>query len=104
MARRYAEGLATPRPDAMRAIARWLNVPLAWLAHGEGEMDSGDSAIDLGTLEACIRAVSAAQTQSGITLSVERQAQLVASLYAEAKAGRQQTAAGLTSMLKALFS
>lgn len=103
MARRYAEGLATPKPDAMRAIASWLGVPLGWLAYGDGDMDT-EAEIDVSLLETCLRAVAEAQDQARVSLSEERQAQLIASLYTEARAGRNQSASGLAAMLKALLA
>lgn len=41
MARRYADGMASPgRPNAKR-IAKWLGINVAWLLHGEGPRYAG---------------------------------------------------------------
>lgn len=88
MARRYAEGLALPRAEVARLLAKWLRVSVAWLMYGEGEMEGGAD-IDPVLLEECLRAVAEAQRSAGITLATDRLAQLVAALYRESLAGRE---------------
>lgn len=101
MARRYAEGLASPKPDVLRLIAEWLKVSTTWLAYGEGEMNA-TSAIDMRLLELCIVAVTEAVMQAGVKLDPTRQAHLVGALYREAINGRRPSAASVAATLKAL--
>lgn len=84
MARRYAEGMAVPRPEKVDAIARWLGVPPASLLWG----DASTAAVDMEVLEKCLSAISEAQARTGMRLSTEKAARLVALLYGEAMAGR----------------
>lgn len=101
MARRYAEGLAMPKPEAVRLLARWLRVNPAWLMYGEGEIEGlGD--IDPALLEACLTAVAEAQTSAGVQLSTDRLAHLVAALYREARSGVEPSAASVAATLRAL--
>lgn len=83
MARRYAEGVAIPRPDKLRAIAEWLRVSPGALAWGET-----GSAVDERLLQECLNAVLEAQKRTGKTLTTERSSHLVAVLYQEAASGR----------------
>jgi transcriptional regulator with XRE-family HTH domain len=101
MARRYAEGLAMPKPEAIRMLSRWLRVSPAWLAYGEGEMEAPND-LDVVLLEACIKAVSEAQRTSGVELSTESLAHLVSGLYREARDGRLPSAASVAATLRAL--
>jgi len=101
MARRYAEGLAMPKPETIRTLARWLRVSSAWLAYGEGEMDAATE-IDVVLLEDCIRAVSEAQQQAGVQIPTETLAQLISGLYREARDGKLPSAASVAVTLKAL--
>lgn len=101
MARRYAEGLATPKPEAIRLLARWLRVSPSWLAYGEGDMEA-PSEVDVVLLEACIKAVTDAQRTSGVVLETETLAHLVSGLYLEARDGRLPSAASVAATLKAL--
>lgn len=100
MARRYAEGLATPRPDAIKAIASWLHVSPAWLAYGETSESPHD--LDTGLLEACIRAVQDAQRRAGVELSTERQAVLVSGLYEQARDGQAPSPSSVAAAIKAM--
>jgi len=84
MARRYAEGLAVPRPEKLDAIARWLGTSAAALAWGAEQ----PAAVNLELLEKCLSAIAEAQARVGLTLPTERAARLVALLYHEAAAGR----------------
>jgi transcriptional regulator with XRE-family HTH domain len=79
MARRYAEGLAIPRPDKLAAIAAWLKMPPGALLFGE----SGQS-INREVLVRCVKAIREAQSRTGIRLSDELAAHLVGVLYDEA--------------------
>lgn len=101
MARRYAEGLARPKPEAVRTLAQWLKVSASWLAYGEGQMDA-PSEIDTVLLEQCIAAVADAQRHAGVALNNERQAALVAGLYREARSGKLPSAASVSATIKAL--
>lgn len=101
MARRYSEGLAMPKPDGIRVIARWLNVEPAWLMYGEGEM-TGPAEIDPSLLERCLSAVQEAQRSAGIQLPSDRLAHLVAALYREAKSGIDPSAGSVAATLRAL--
>ncbi len=101
MARRYAKGLATSKPEAIRLLARWLRVSPAWLAYGEGGMDA-KSDVDVVLLESCIKAVTDAQRTSGVALSNESLAHLVSGLYLEARDGSLPSAASVAATLKAL--
>ncbi|MGD9599956.1 MAG: hypothetical protein AB7P94_16960 [Steroidobacteraceae bacterium] len=96
MARRYAEGLAMPRPDKLKAIAQWLGVSPASLAYDAAPAD----AIDAGKLQQCLEAVTHAQVRTGQTLKTEQAAQLVALLYAEVSAGRMPTAESLDLLVR----
>jgi hypothetical protein len=101
MARRYAEGIATPKPEVVRLLARWLRVSTAWLMYGEGEME-GPADIDPVLLEQCLSAVSEAQRSAGIQLPADRLAELVAALYREARSGGAPSAASVAATLRAL--
>lgn len=98
MARRYAEGVAMPRPDKLTRIAEWLGVTASALAWGTREAGS----IDTEALQRCIKAVTEAQTRAGITLSTEKAAGLVAALYQEAIDGRLPRADLVARMLRAM--
>ncbi len=99
MARRYAEGVAMPRPDTLERIASWLDVAPASLAWG---IAGGSSSIDAEVLQQCIAAVREAQKKTGATLTPEREAKLVAMLYLEAAEGRRPAQAAIARMLRAL--
>lgn len=101
MARRYAEGLAMPKPEAVRVLARWLKVSPAWLAYGEGDIDAPTD-LDVVLLEQCIKAVTDAQANAGVQLNTESQATLVAGLYREARDGKLPSAASVAVTIKAL--
>lgn len=98
MARRYAEGLALPRPATLQRIAEWLGVAPAALAWGSTE----DQAINPEVLQQCIQAVIEAQAKTGLNLSSERAAALVAALYQEAIDGRVPVPATVARMLRAM--
>lgn len=85
MARRYAEGGAVPRADKLRAIAVWLGVSPSVLLWGDAP---GVPNVNLGVLESCIAAVADAQRRTGLNISTERAARVVALLYQEAVAGK----------------
>lgn len=96
MARRYAEGVAIPRPDKLAAIAAWLGVSPGELAWGEtGAKINGE------VLEQCLRAVTEAQKRTGRTLTTEQAAHAVSTLYAEAMAGRFPVVESIDLMLRA---
>ncbi len=101
MARRYAEGIAMPKPDLVQLLARWLRVSSAWLMYGEGDRE-GPSDIDPALLERCLKAVEEAQQSAGIQLPTDRLAHLVAALYREARSGVQPSAGSVAATLKAL--
>lgn len=101
MARRYAEGLASPKPDVLRSIAEWLHVSMTWLAYGDGEMHA-TTEVDMRLLEGCIEAVAEAVMQAGVKLDPTRQAHLVGALYREAVNGRRPSSASVAATLKAL--
>jgi transcriptional regulator with XRE-family HTH domain len=101
MARRYAEGLAMPKPEMVRVLARWLKVSPSWLAYGEGDMEA-PADLDVVLLEECIKAVTDAQKDAGVQLDNERQANLVAGLYREARDGKLPSVASVAVTIKAL--
>ncbi len=101
MARRYAEGIAMPRPEAVLSLARWLRVEPTWLMYGEGDRE-GLSDIDPILLERCLQAVAQAQQSAGIQLPTDRLAELVAALYREARSGGAPSAASIAAALRAL--
>lgn len=101
MARRYAEGIAMPKPELVRLLARWLHVSTAWLMYGEGDMD-GPSDIDPVLLERCLKAVEDAQQSAGVHLPTDRLAELVAALYREARSGGEPSATSIAAALRAL--
>lgn len=98
MARRYAEGLAWPRPDALAAIAGWLEVDASALAYGQTP-GSPDPVL----LEQCVKAVTSAQHLAGVTLTPEQAARVVCQLYTEGAKGQQPSSSSLAAMLKAMF-
>jgi transcriptional regulator with XRE-family HTH domain len=98
MARRYAEGQALTRPDVMDRMAEWLGVDSASLAWGA----SLSGSVSLPTLEQCLRAVQAAEKASGVALSPERAARIVAQLYDEAARGEMPSAPTLAALLRAM--
>ncbi len=106
MARRYAEGIALPKWEAVRLIATWLKVDPSWLMYGEEKRKerSADTnqVLNYALLEECITAVAEAQKSAGITLSTDRQAQLVIALYQAATAGVHPSAASVAATLRAL--
>lgn len=99
MARRYAEGVALPRPDKLQKIADWLGVPASVLAWGTGEPET----INTEALQQCIQAVIEAQGKARVSLTTERAAALVAALYQEAIDGRQPRAESVARMLRAMI-
>lgn len=101
MARRYADGLAMPKPDGVRAIARWLRISPTFLAYGEGEPEDA-GIVDSSLLEQCLRAVTEAQRSAGVELSTDRLAQLVAALYREACEGSAPSSASVAAALRVL--
>lgn len=96
MARRYAEGIAMPRPDKLAAIARWLGTSPACLAYDA----EPQNAIDSGKLQQCLEAVTHAQARTGQSLTTEQAAHLVALLYTELNAGRMPTAESLDLLVR----
>lgn len=98
MARRYAEGLAIPRPEKLAAIARWLGVTPAALAYGAA---ATPTAIDERLLEQCLRAVREAQDRAGLRLPPAKAAHLVAVLYGEAASGELPSPRSVDLMLRA---
>ena len=104
MARRYAEGIALPRPDKMKRIAAWLGVTPGLLAWGQEAEEEPPHDVDPETLAKCIEAVMNAQSKLkvGGGISLDRAAALVAILYPEAKEGRFPVQTTVDRMLKAL--
>ena len=102
MARRYVQGMAMPKPDVIRSLARWLRVSADWLAFGEGLMEDSPGDLDLVLLEQCIQAVVDAQVTAGVNLDTGRLSHLVAALYREAREGRAPSPASVAATLKAL--
>jgi transcriptional regulator with XRE-family HTH domain len=100
MARRYAEGVAIPRPDKLQAIADWLGVEPGTLAWGESTQSS--AVVDGELLQKCLTAVMHAQNTTGRHLSMDQAAHIVAVLYQEAATGRMPAADGVELMVKAL--
>jgi len=101
MARRYVDGLASPSPEVMRALANWLRIPLAWLAYGEGDGATA-SAVDSRMLQECLAAVQEAQEIAGVTLTPARVAALVSALYREAADGAPVAPRTIAASLRAL--
>lgn len=97
MARRYAEGLATPRPDKIEAIAAWLGVSPGALMWGQETHQ-----INTKVLQQCVMAVHEAQRRTRITLTTEKAAHLVAILYEETSKGKSPTADTVDLMLRAV--
>lgn len=105
MARRYAEGVAMPKWETARLIAEWLKVDVTWLMHGEAKQPRIESTeVNSALLEECIAAVADAQKSAGVSLSTDRQAQLVVSLYQAAVAGVHPSVASVAATLRALGS
>lgn len=102
MARRYAEGVAVPPPDAVRKIAAWLKVSVTWLLYGDGAMDGVASDIDMPVLKKCLEVALEAQRIAGVTLPSSRLASLVAGLYKQATKGSAPSAETVASALGAL--
>jgi transcriptional regulator with XRE-family HTH domain len=99
MARRYAEGMAVPRPDTLHRIAEWLETSAGALAYG---VEENDAAINAEVLQQCITAVMEAQATTGARVSTEKAAALVAALYQEAMDGRPPAPATVRRMLRAM--
>lgn len=97
MARRYAEGVAIPRPNKIRAIAQWLGVSPGALVYDAAPTE----VIDQGKLQQCLEAVTQAQGRTGQKLTTEQAAHLVALLYTEATAGRMPQADLLDLLVRA---
>lgn len=100
MARRYAEGLAIPRPDKLAAIADFLGVTSSWLLWGEAGHGAGSDAINMGVLEECLLAISESQRQMGMALTSEQMANLAAMLYAEVIDGRPLNTASVARLVR----
>lgn len=98
MARRYAEGVAIPRPDKMAAITKWLGVPESALAF---DAASRPVEIDERILQTCLEAVTTAAKKAGRPLSAEKAARLVAVLYQEALKGEIPGQPAVELMIKA---
>lgn len=99
MARRYAEGSALPKAETVETLARWLGVSPGGLMWGD---EAGRAEIDVGVLEQCIAAVSAAQKRTGKTVTTEQAARVVAVLYRQAKAGRIPATESIDLILEAI--
>ncbi len=97
MARRYAEGVAIPRPDKLEAIARWLGVDPGSLAWGANE----SAPINLELLEKCLNSIAEAQRRTGRVLTTEKASHLVALLYQEANSGRIPAPEAVDLLVKA---
>ena len=103
MARRYAEGLASPSGELARAIATWLRVRVGWLLYGEGGMDAEEAPpVNQAALESCLQALDEAQSLAGVKLTPDRAAQIVAALYREAIQGAEPSASSLAASLRVL--
>jgi transcriptional regulator with XRE-family HTH domain len=99
MARRYAEGLAVPRPETLQRIAGWLSTSAGSLVFGASEEGA---AIHAEVLQSCLQAVIEAQAKNRAKVSTEKAAALVAALYQEAIDGRPPLPATVERMLKAM--
>lgn len=97
MARRYAEGLAMPRPDVIDQIAAWLHMDPAVLAWGT----AAPGEVDLHALERCLQALRAAEAVSGVSVSPDSAARIVAQLYTEMRQGEVPSTPTLAAMLRA---
>lgn len=97
MARRYAEGVAIPRPEKLQTIAAWLGVSPGALAWGET-----GSAVEERLLQECLEAVLEAQKRTGKTLKTETASHLVAVLYREAAAGKLPATETIDLLLRAV--
>lgn len=102
MARRYAEGLAMPRPDALASISRWLGVDPAALAYGVVERKTG--AVDLVLLEQCMSAISDAQRAAGVNLTSAQAAKLAAQLYNDALGWMAPSSSTIAAILRVIFN
>lgn len=103
MARRYAEGLAMPRPAKVEAIATWLGADAGYLAWGEATTTAAPTlAVDTGVLEECLMKITEAQRLSGRALSSEKAAALVSLVYQDAIEGRSPTVQGIVRLMKLL--
>lgn len=100
MARRYAEGVALPRPDVVEAISQWLRVESAQLAWGAAPPGQ----VDVLVLEKCLQAVRSAEAAAGVTLGAEDAARVVAQLYQELRQGELPSASTLAAMMRAMKS
>lgn len=101
MARRYAEGTATPGPEIVRKMSSWLRVSPTWLLYGEGPMQ-GPGDIDVSVLEACLAAAAEAEKIAGTKLSDAQRAALVAALYRQSSRGATPSADTVAATLAAL--
>jgi len=102
LARRYADGLAMPRPRVVRALAEWLGVQTDWLLFGHGPMEA-EPALNLDLLETCITAVEEAQSIAGMRLPSARSASLVAELYRDALVGVSPSPRSVSAVIRALM-
>jgi transcriptional regulator with XRE-family HTH domain len=98
MARRYAEGMAAPRPDKLAAIAAWLGVSPSSLAYGVD--DQALAGVDEKLLAKCLTAIQEAQRRTGLQLSPEKAAFMTAAIYKEAASGSIPTASSIDLLLR----
>lgn len=100
MARRYLEGKAKPRSARIAQIAKFLNVPRAWLESGADTDGTPTDELDNNLLEECISAVIEAQHRLGTELPAEEAARIVAALYRSAVPPNPATVASLIEALR----
>ena len=102
LARRYADGLAMPKPRVVRALSEWLGVQTDWLLFGSGPREA-EPELNLGLLEACITAVDEAQSIAGVRLPSARSAPLMAELYRNALVGVPPSSRSVAAVIRAFI-
>lgn len=100
LARRYADGLAMPRPGVIQSIADWLGVEVNWLLFGRGAMES-KPILNLDVLESCIAAADEAQEIAATRLPATRLSALIAELYRDALIGVPPSARSVSAVIRA---
>lgn len=102
MARRYAEGLAMPRPATVESIAEWLQLSPGSLAYSPAHSGAAAATIDERELERCIAATIEAARRSGREVPPGTLAKVAVVLYMEAIAGRQTPTPTIETLLRAI--
>ena len=95
----YENGLRRPSLDDARALAKELDVKVAWLMGEEKNEVQPSAGISEDLLASCIARVKEEATKQGIILSDAQIANTAAKIYSEVAQGRDTTDADVSSLV-----